>query len=247
MQLIFKDACTGQMSNIILQGHQKTERRHIWLITGPAGCGKSTIGNYAAKILNLSFIKGGNVSYQNRILADFYYIPCYNNKSQSFTLLLTSERCLKALGLAGLPPLRCHFYTLFPIPSGWCCPHLLCPEEVLSRYNLYCMKHLPNLSVHFMYLRASKELLSQRVSAWKRNYIGAGMVRSDLASLAEPTQEETDVISIDASRTKTEVVAETLRRKRYCENLRICTKLVGESQWHRMLRRSHMCYSLVNQ
>jgi gluconokinase len=228
MQLIFKDTCTSQISNIILQGHQKTERRHIWLIIGPTGCGKSTIGDYAAKILNLPFIKGDNVSYQNCIPADFYYIPCYNNKSQSFTLLPTSKRCLEALGLARLPPLRCQFYTLFPIPSGWCRPHLLCPEEVLPRYNSYCTEHLPNLSVHSVYLRASEELLSQRVSAWKGNYIGAGMVRSQLASLEEPTQEETDVISIDASRTKTEVVAETLRRKRYYENLRICTKLVGE-------------------
>lgn len=73
------------------------------------------------------------------------------------------------------------------------------------------------------------------------------MVGSQLASVEESTQEETDVISIDASRTKTEVVAETLRRKRYYKNLRICTKLAGESQWHRMLRGPQMCYSLVNQ
>ena len=54
----------------------------------------------------------------------------------------------------------------------------------------------------------------QRVSARKGHYMGAGMVRSQLASLEEPTQEETDVISVDASGTKTEVVAEALRRMR---------------------------------
>lgn len=72
----------------------------------------------------------------------------------------------------------------------------------------------PNLLVHFVYLRASEELLLQRVSARKGHYMDAGMVRSQLASLEEPTQEETDVISVDASGTKTEVVAEALRRMR---------------------------------
>jgi gluconate kinase len=40
------------------------------------------------------------------------------------------------------------------------------------------------------------------------------MVRSQLACLEEPTQEETDVVSVDASRTKMEVEAEALRRVR---------------------------------
>jgi gluconate kinase len=44
--------------------------------------------------------------------------------------------------------------------------------------------------------------------------MGASMVSSQLASLEEPTQEETDVISVDASGTKMEVEPEALRRVR---------------------------------
>jgi ABC-type dipeptide/oligopeptide/nickel transport system ATPase subunit len=44
-----------------LQQHPNTEHRHIWLITGPAGCGKSTVAQYIAKSLKLPYIEGDEV------------------------------------------------------------------------------------------------------------------------------------------------------------------------------------------
>lgn len=35
--------------------------RHMWIITGPAGCGKSTIAAYLAKELSLPYIEGDDV------------------------------------------------------------------------------------------------------------------------------------------------------------------------------------------
>lgn len=35
--------------------------RHIWIITGPAGCGKSTIGRYLAEQLSFPYIEGDEV------------------------------------------------------------------------------------------------------------------------------------------------------------------------------------------
>jgi DNA polymerase III gamma/tau subunit len=43
------------------QRHAKSKHRHIWLITGPAGCGKSTVAEYIAKSLNFPYIEGDNV------------------------------------------------------------------------------------------------------------------------------------------------------------------------------------------
>jgi gluconokinase len=37
------------------------EMEHIWLITGPAGCGKTTVAQYLAKELSLPYVEGDDV------------------------------------------------------------------------------------------------------------------------------------------------------------------------------------------
>jgi gluconokinase len=38
-----------------------TSHHHIWIVTGPAGCGKSTVAQFIAKTMNLPFIEGDEV------------------------------------------------------------------------------------------------------------------------------------------------------------------------------------------
>jgi cytidylate kinase len=38
-----------------------TRTQHIWVVTGPAGCGKSTVGQALRKDLGLSFLEGDDV------------------------------------------------------------------------------------------------------------------------------------------------------------------------------------------
>lgn len=37
------------------------EMEHIWLVTGPAGCGKTTVAKYLAKELSLPYVEGDDV------------------------------------------------------------------------------------------------------------------------------------------------------------------------------------------
>jgi gluconokinase len=37
------------------------EVEHIWLVTGPAGCGKTTVAKYLAKELSLPYVEGDDV------------------------------------------------------------------------------------------------------------------------------------------------------------------------------------------
>jgi gluconokinase len=53
------------MSNGVQANVQRASaEHHIWLVTGPAGCGKSTIAKYLASSLNLPYIEGDEVSYR---------------------------------------------------------------------------------------------------------------------------------------------------------------------------------------
>lgn len=54
------------------------------------------------------------------------------------------------------------------------------------------------VQIHFIYLRASEEVLIQRVKARKGHYMKSSMVKSQLQSLEEPKKER-DVVSIDVS------------------------------------------------
>lgn len=36
--------------------------QHIWVVTGPAGCGKSTVGNVLRNELDVPFLEGDDVS-----------------------------------------------------------------------------------------------------------------------------------------------------------------------------------------
>ena len=47
----------------------KTDHHHIWLITGPAGCGKSTVAQFIAKSMNLPYMEGDEV---------FHLLKCLN-------------------------------------------------------------------------------------------------------------------------------------------------------------------------
>lgn len=68
------------------------------------------------------------------------------------------------------------------------------------------------LLIHFIYLDASEELLLQRVTKRQNHYMGANMVHSQFDILERPTQNETDVITIDVSRTLAEVQQDALAR-----------------------------------
>lgn len=37
-------------------------QRHMWIITGPAGCGKTTVAQFLAKELSIPYIEGDDVS-----------------------------------------------------------------------------------------------------------------------------------------------------------------------------------------
>jgi hypothetical protein len=48
-------------SNGTIHQAQPDAHHHLWIVTGPAGCGKSTVGEFIAETMNLPFIEGDMV------------------------------------------------------------------------------------------------------------------------------------------------------------------------------------------
>lgn len=54
----------GVMSNGATAANESSAKeQHIWLVTGPAGCGKSTVAKHIADALQMPFIEGDEVRH----------------------------------------------------------------------------------------------------------------------------------------------------------------------------------------
>ncbi|KAK4201277.1 P-loop containing nucleoside triphosphate hydrolase protein [Triangularia verruculosa] len=173
----------------------KDEQRHIWLVTGPAGCGKSTVAKYLATVLHMPYIEGDEFHPQANIDKMSAGIPLTDADRWDWLTALR-EASLKELDRGN----RGVVLT---------CSALKRKYRDVIRVAPYFS---PNLHLHFIYLDASEELLLQRVLARKNHYMGANMVHSQFEVLEKPTKDEVDVISIDVSRPAEAVMAEALDR-----------------------------------
>ncbi|KAH8910858.1 carbohydrate kinase [Coniochaeta sp. PMI_546] len=174
-------------------GRQAPGEHHIWLVTGPAGCGKSTVAKYLAKSLNLPYIEGDE------------YHPKANVEKMSNGIPLTDADRWDWLTALREESLR-------HINAGNSGVVLTC--SALKRKYRDVIRvapyFSPNLHLHFIYLHAPEEVLLRRVAERPNHFMPASMVHSQLDILEPPTPEETDVISVDVARPVDQVMAEAL-------------------------------------
>ncbi|KAK3299032.1 P-loop containing nucleoside triphosphate hydrolase protein [Chaetomium fimeti] len=167
--------------------------QHIWLVTGPAGCGKSTVAKHIADSLQLPFVEGDE------------YHPKANIEKMSAGIPLTdADRWdwLTALREASINELDKGSDGVVLT-----CSALKRKYRDVIRVAPY---FTPNVHLHFIYLDAPEEVLLQRVSARQNHYMGANMVHSQFEVLERPTADEVDVITIDVTQSQEAVKADAL-------------------------------------
>ncbi|KAK3362926.1 P-loop containing nucleoside triphosphate hydrolase protein [Lasiosphaeria hispida] len=187
---------SGLRTNGVTSANSSFEKEHhIWLVTGPAGCGKSTVAKYLANSLHWPYIEG-----------DEYHPQANVDKMSAGIPLTDADRWdwLTALRDSSIHELdQGHDGVVLT------CSALKRKYRDVIRVAPY---FTPNLRLHFIYLDAPEDLLLQRVLARKNHYMGANMVHSQFDILEPPTSDEVDVISIDVSRPADSVMAEALDR-----------------------------------
>ncbi|KAI0555364.1 thermoresistant gluconokinase [Xylaria curta] len=163
-------------------GQQAPKVHHIWLVTGPAGCGKTTVAEHLSKSLNLPYLEGDSFHPQANIDKMANGIPLTDADRWDWLTLLREE-------------------SLKQLASGAEGVVLTC--SALKRKYRDVIRVAPyfshDVSLHFIYLHAPEAVLLERVGLRQGHYMGANMVRSQFEILEPPTAEETDVISIDVS------------------------------------------------
>jgi gluconokinase len=187
---------TGTLTNAASSTNSSlAEEHHIWLVTGPAGCGKSTVAQYLANCLHLPYIEG-----------DEFHPPSNIEKMSAGIPLTDADRWdwLTALREASIQALDQGNKGVVLT-----CSALKRKYRDVIRVAPY---FTPNLHLHFIYLDASEEVLLQRVLMRQNHYMGANMVHSQFDILERPKADEVDVIAIDVSQSVDNVKAQALDR-----------------------------------
>ncbi|EXJ77363.1 shikimate kinase [Capronia epimyces CBS 606.96] len=166
---------------------------HIWIITGPAGCGKTTVAQYLAKELSWPYVEG-----------DDFHSAANKQKMASGIPLADADRwdwliTLREEAIKRLQTSNSVLVTCSALKRKY--------RDVIRVANY---EH-PSVQVHFLYLKVDESTLQKRVAEREGHYMKESMVHSQMAALEEPEEEmEWDVLQVDVRDDKQRVLKNAL-------------------------------------
>ena len=202
--------------------------RHMWIITGPAGCGKSTIAQYLAKELCIPFVEGDDVRTIRNLVSPMltcaltdvciqYHSDSNRQKMSQGQALTDDDRWDWLINLREAAASR-----ILPSKSSTTKPHdavVVTCSALKRRYRdvMRIAAYNDNaILVHFIFLKADEAVLTARVQGRTGHYMKSAMVRSQVELLEEPDMQEQgkDVLEVDCGGNVTEVQKKVLKTVR---------------------------------
>lgn len=160
--------------------------RHVFVVYGPAGCGKTTIAQHIAQAYNLEYIEGDNYHPPSNVDKMSRGIPLEDADRWDWLINLR-EAAVGALenGVDGVvmtcSALKKKYRDVIRIAS-------------INEHRVH---------VHFLCLQADRATLIKRVTSRKDHFMGVQMVDSQLRDFEPASNRESDVISIDVRGSET--------------------------------------------
>ncbi|KAG8533270.1 uncharacterized protein KY384_002053 [Bacidia gigantensis] len=178
----------------------------MWIITGPAGCGKSTVAQYLAQELSIPYLEG-----------DDYHSESNKQKMSQGQALTDQDRWDWLIQLREAATNR-----LSPSKSSRTKVHdgvVVTCSALKRRYRdviRVAAYHDNDVMVHFIFLKADENILLARVLGRKGHFMKSTMVRSQMELLEEPDMQEhrKDVLEVDCGGSLTEVRKEVVKTVR---------------------------------
>ncbi|KAM6524499.1 hypothetical protein FALCPG4_010111 [Fusarium falciforme] len=175
---------------------QTIPNKTIFVVSGPAGSGKSTVATYVSQQSVIPYLEG-----------DDFHPPANIAKMGSGIPLTDGDRWdwLVTLRNAATEQLKTSNAVIVT------CSSLRRKYRDVFRVVPY---HDPTVQLCFIYLKVGEEHLQARVRARGGHYMKETMVRSQLEDLEEPAGDEVDAITFDVQKDPATVCKDVLNRVR---------------------------------
>ncbi|KAE9978685.1 hypothetical protein EG328_001357 [Venturia inaequalis] len=158
-----------------------TRNRHIIVVCGPAGCGKTSYAKHIAEKFNLPFMEGDQYHSQEAI-AKMARGTALEDADRWGWLARLNDGATGFLGDNNVPGV---VMTCSALKQAY--------RDVLRGAN----DTTQGVSVHFIFLDADPETLMKRLTLREDHFMSPEMLNSQLAILETAGENETDVVGVD--------------------------------------------------
>ncbi|KAK9456008.1 P-loop containing nucleoside triphosphate hydrolase protein [Dipodascopsis uninucleata] len=165
----------------------------VFIVSGPAGCGKTTVAQYLSEQFQAPFVEGDSLHDETSIAKMANGIPLTDEDRGPWLLKLIPEALNRIREGKTENPNKFAFIACSALKKVYRDCLRTSARELRDRFGV-------SIGVRFLYLKADPEELYARVRDRQSHYMKESMVASQITTLEEPAISETDIITISVAK-----------------------------------------------